>query len=377
MIFLITFFILFASPAVAADESVSTRLYVPLSRQITVFKENSGQSLLIKDYLSSTREVDVAYFPYGGDAGDGDISTDRAFTGHRKLEEAGVYHAGARFYNPQLGIFTQPDPVEGPHRYGYVQNNPISNIDPDGHQSMSGFLDDAGRALAQAAEKLATSGKLTQARTWFARLLSHNLATAEKAAATKELRIGLSAQRDVPTVIKQVPGDLRQFDIPISGDRITLYKGLPTDWNQGDIMPAGLHFNLYSDYPTGRLRPSFQSDKIQTRWIDEHALAGETGQSPFSSWTPNPEYARVYAGRDGCVVQCNFDKNEVIDLGALYSVRSRQVDAWYGLVATHGPGVESAYVHNLERIVQRGDEFLHYGRVARQRVKPYVGAVSN
>jgi len=122
-----------------ASESVS-RLYIPSSAQTTILKENGGQKILVKDYLNSTREVEIdntadkkSYFPYGSDQSGDQISTDRQFTGHRKLEETGVYHAGARFYSPQLGQFIQADKVEGPNRYTYVNGNPVSYNDPSGN----------------------------------------------------------------------------------------------------------------------------------------------------------------------------------------------------------------------------------------------------
>lgn len=54
------------------------------------------------------------------------------FTGQRAINETGVYHFGARFYSPTLGIFIQPDRVEGPNTYAYVRNNPVSFNDPSG-----------------------------------------------------------------------------------------------------------------------------------------------------------------------------------------------------------------------------------------------------
>lgn len=125
--------------SVSAKETTS-RLYIPTSNQTTILKTKDSQSLLIKDHLGSTRQVDVrnrstgaAYFPYGGDTENSQNITDRAFTGHRKLEETGVYHAGARFYSPELGAFIQADKKEGPNRYAYALNNPIANTDPTGN----------------------------------------------------------------------------------------------------------------------------------------------------------------------------------------------------------------------------------------------------
>ena len=61
------------------------------------------------------------------------------FTG--KLEETGVgiQYYGARWYEPELGRFLSPDPVQFTesnifsfNRYAYANNNPYKFIDPDG-----------------------------------------------------------------------------------------------------------------------------------------------------------------------------------------------------------------------------------------------------
>jgi len=49
---------------------------------------------------------------------------------------------GARFYSPQVGRFTQRDPIGysgGLNLYGYVGNNPVAYVDPSGN-SVLGIL---------------------------------------------------------------------------------------------------------------------------------------------------------------------------------------------------------------------------------------------
>jgi hypothetical protein len=52
----------------------------------------------------------------------------------------GLYDYGARFYDPALGRFLQPDSIvpsptdpQSLNRYSYVRNNPLNLIDPSGH----------------------------------------------------------------------------------------------------------------------------------------------------------------------------------------------------------------------------------------------------
>jgi RHS repeat-associated protein len=66
--------------------------------------------------------------------------TDRRFTGQRWEANLGLYDYRARFYDPALGRFLQPDPLvpepgnpQALNRYAYVYNNPLRYTDPSGH----------------------------------------------------------------------------------------------------------------------------------------------------------------------------------------------------------------------------------------------------
>ena len=62
------------------------------------------------------------------------------FTGKKSDDESGLIYFGARYYDPKLGRFITADTiVQSPsnpqtlNRYTYANNNPVNNIDPDGH----------------------------------------------------------------------------------------------------------------------------------------------------------------------------------------------------------------------------------------------------
>jgi len=64
----------------------------------------------------------------------------RRFTGQRWEASLGLYDYRARFYDPALGRFLQPDPLvpepgnpQALNRYAYVYHNPLRYIDGDGH----------------------------------------------------------------------------------------------------------------------------------------------------------------------------------------------------------------------------------------------------
>ncbi|HXB58566.1 MAG TPA: RHS repeat-associated core domain-containing protein [Candidatus Acidoferrales bacterium] len=62
------------------------------------------------------------------------------YTGQIADDETGLYYYGARYYDPQLGRFIQPDSDVGSpdnpqnlNRYSYCGNNPLNCMDPTGH----------------------------------------------------------------------------------------------------------------------------------------------------------------------------------------------------------------------------------------------------
>jgi RHS repeat-associated protein len=81
------------------------------------------------------------YLPYGAIRFEtGLFPTDRRFTGQRWEPGLGLYDYRARFYDPALGRFLQPDPIvpepgnpQGLNRYAYVYSNPLRYTDPTGH----------------------------------------------------------------------------------------------------------------------------------------------------------------------------------------------------------------------------------------------------
>ena len=61
------------------------------------------------------------------------------FTGRKYDYETGNYYYRARYYNPRIGRFLQPDPVgysAGLNLYTYCINNPLNWVDPWGEASI-------------------------------------------------------------------------------------------------------------------------------------------------------------------------------------------------------------------------------------------------
>jgi RHS repeat-associated protein len=86
--------------------------------------------------------AETAFDPYGSDLHAS--SEPYAFTGKERDPDTGLYHYGARAYDPHLGLFLSPDPaplsnptlaIEDPQLlsiYSYARNTPTTHVDSDG-----------------------------------------------------------------------------------------------------------------------------------------------------------------------------------------------------------------------------------------------------
>ena len=154
---IVSLFFLFVSPVSAS--TTTSRITIPLSTNSTLVISNTDSTvdkkIIISDHLSSTRVIlnedgtessSLSYYPYGEQFNnltplrprlrEGAAIyqfNNRLYTGQRKVPGDNLYNYNARFYNPTLGVFTQPDTVEGPNRFAYVGGNPIMANDPSGH----------------------------------------------------------------------------------------------------------------------------------------------------------------------------------------------------------------------------------------------------
>jgi len=85
------------------------------------------------------------YFPYGEVRQGGGFDTVLGFTGQRVDSGTGLMYYNARYYDPYLGRFTQPDTIvpdytqpQDLNRYAYVLNNPVRYNDPTGRDYCEG-----------------------------------------------------------------------------------------------------------------------------------------------------------------------------------------------------------------------------------------------
>jgi RHS repeat-associated protein len=114
---------------------------------------NGVASYLHRDALASVRAVTGAdgaldetavYRPFGEqrewmlDASA--AGEDKGFIGERYDADAGLQYLNARYMDPKLGMFIQPDwfevtePGVGTNRYAYSFNDPVNKLDPSGNK---------------------------------------------------------------------------------------------------------------------------------------------------------------------------------------------------------------------------------------------------
>ncbi len=82
----------------------------------------------------------VTYTPWGSILSGSITLTMKGFTGQYRDSYINLVWMNSRWYDPELGRWTQPDVivpanqgVQGFDRYGYVSNSPVNWIDPSGH----------------------------------------------------------------------------------------------------------------------------------------------------------------------------------------------------------------------------------------------------
>ena len=127
-------------------------------KRVARYSATNGYSYYFSDHLGSADVVTDAsgnikeesdYYPFGGErvVTDSGIGNNYKFTGKERDPETGCDYFGARYYCNPIGRFITPDwaakPTDVPYAnfgnpqslnlYSYVQNNPTTFGDPDGH----------------------------------------------------------------------------------------------------------------------------------------------------------------------------------------------------------------------------------------------------
>lgn len=106
--------------------------------------DHLGSATYITDHLGVVRQH-IEYMAFGDLLLEEHSSTDNLpylFNGKELDSETGLYYYGARYYDPEAGMWASVDPMAerypGKSPIGFVSFNPINRIDPDGNADIGG-----------------------------------------------------------------------------------------------------------------------------------------------------------------------------------------------------------------------------------------------
>ncbi len=90
---------------------------------------------LVESYLYSAYGEEEIINQKGRIVADSSVGNPWRYRGKRVDKEIGLIYFGYRYYDPEIGRWTSPDPlgsIDGPNLYAYARNNPITYIDAFG-----------------------------------------------------------------------------------------------------------------------------------------------------------------------------------------------------------------------------------------------------
>ena len=149
----------FDAVKVADAEGLPRIGYKTRDKHINLLKSLMTETYLHRDQLSSVvlvanaaggEDVERIFAPFGMQTEyvlNVTPDEDVGFIGERLDAVAGLQYLNARYYDPELGLFTQPDWLEvtepgvGTNRYAYSFNDPVNNLDPSGNEAYVGSRD--------------------------------------------------------------------------------------------------------------------------------------------------------------------------------------------------------------------------------------------
>ena len=173
-----TFTVKMANAAIVHADGTDTQLYVGQAASVGGFQSGStcgaynessgtviapvdaseGATYYLADHLGTT-QIELGgggwpvwegqFAPFGQELDPQNTTMRFKFTGKERDAESGLDNFGARYYGSSMGRFMSPDDgsdqdITNPQSlnlYSYVQNNPLTNTDPDGHTCQTNSTD--------------------------------------------------------------------------------------------------------------------------------------------------------------------------------------------------------------------------------------------
>ncbi|WP_324282075.1 RHS repeat-associated core domain-containing protein [Cyanobacterium aponinum UTEX 3222] len=222
----------------------------------------------IRDLVDNTGDVvnHLTYDSYGNVVSETNSAVDSRyrFTGREWDEEIELYYYRARYYSGQTGRFISVDPIsfesDTYNLYGYVDNNPISNVDPSGLASRQ-----LTRLLNTFEPSTISTGKGKSV--YQSKKVYKDYATALSRAVIAFKRITTSQYISSGPLDSRFPPDAWRltFVLKVNGNFAKLNTG-EVEGGQASLRPVGLSGPI----PTIDLQPT----KITRRIASRHHTAG-------------------------------------------------------------------------------------------------------
>jgi RHS repeat-associated protein len=240
---------------------------------VRAISDGSGNRTVAYEYAAYGEQIDVI----------GSSTNVRGFGGHWRDDESALLYMGARYHDPALARFIQPDPVvpdptdpQSWNRYSFVRNNPINRIDPTGRTDEEAqrraFGEDAG--VSPGGGAIVIGGIPGDAR--------------RSSQGDPAVRLPPGESADVPPPV-QLPG----------------LEGLPESARSAEPVAGGSEFGLVVGPGAGAVSTAARSASWFNRLLKSlasrhqmsevgHVIAGEGSKSAFRNAAT---YARKYGGR--------------------------------------------------------------------------------
>lgn len=297
---------------------------------LTFLAGNNQQSMSVA-LDAATMAITKRYFdPFGAPRGPTPVwANDKGFLNKPVDDQTGLTHIGAREYDPALGRFLSVDPILAPedgqslHGYAYANNTPVTASDPTGLRMpdedrklltgspTTGPVPPRTTAKPTSHANTPTSGSH---RDWPTNsncgnvvfgCIQHHKAEAGHAlldagAGVPGIGIPFAVANSIWYVTERNYSDAGWAAVGVL--KIPRFKAQPVAANGGQkwaYRGVGRDHPGYDDALKGRVNPRKPNG---TATPEQHNL-GNTTDSPFTSWTRDPDIARRFAGHDGVVLR--------------------------------------------------------------------------
>jgi RHS repeat-associated protein len=236
----------------------------------------------------------------------------RRYTGQVLDEGTGLYYYNFRYYDPNLGRFTQPDDIipdlanpQSYNRYSYVMNNPLRYTDPTGHAGWEQGLENLADAMTAASPQTAAIEKGAVG-------IAKNVPKAARALKVSAVAVGKGSA----AAVKETGGLIKAVtEVVESSSRLKAAEKLVAD--AAILKTEG---KLYRGVPGGDTEKAILGRqgvaKPRGTALDQTSLeahvSGADAKAGVTSWTTDREIAaKRFAGSDGTVIEVN--KSSVVD----------------------------------------------------------------